>query len=179
MKMQIRIAVLVALVATACNAPAAEPARGTTAAEVARILQDAGYPAKVGEAGGDPRIDSNMAGVDVVVDFYDCEADRCGSLRFTTALDLETGTTYQAANAFTLERWGAAAVVDERRSPAGALAGWVTRLMRGDEVFVRMRRVISTLARPDSARHIVEDWASWVPTRGPAPRILSASAASA
>ena len=117
MKMQIRIAVLVALVATACNAPAAEPARGTTAAEVARILQDAGYPAKVGEAGGDPRIDSNMAGVDVVVDFYDCEADRCGSLRFTTALDLGKGTTYQAANAFNAEYRYASAYLDDEMDP--------------------------------------------------------------
>jgi UDP-N-acetylglucosamine--N-acetylmuramyl-(pentapeptide) pyrophosphoryl-undecaprenol N-acetylglucosamine transferase len=86
---------------------------------------------------------------------------------------------HQAANALTLERLGAAAVVDERTARPGALAGWVARLMRGDPVFDRMRGVISTLARPEAARHIVEDWATWLPTRGPAPRTWLESAASA
>ena len=86
---------------------------------------------------------------------------------------------HQAANARALERAGAAAVVDEREALPGALAAWVRKLMRGDPDFATMRRSISTLARPDSARHIVGDWATWLPTRGPAPRTLSESAASA
>jgi UDP-N-acetylglucosamine--N-acetylmuramyl-(pentapeptide) pyrophosphoryl-undecaprenol N-acetylglucosamine transferase len=86
---------------------------------------------------------------------------------------------HQAANARALERVGAAAVVDERSARPGALAGWARKLMRGDAVFDNMRRVISTLARPDSARHIVKDWASWVPKRPPASRTWSESAASA
>jgi UDP-N-acetylglucosamine--N-acetylmuramyl-(pentapeptide) pyrophosphoryl-undecaprenol N-acetylglucosamine transferase len=86
---------------------------------------------------------------------------------------------HQAANARVLVRAGAAALVDERDAPEGALAGWARRLMRGDGVFANMRRVISTLARPDSARHIVKDWSTWIPTRGPASRTWSASAASA
>ncbi|MBF6025110.1 YbjN domain-containing protein [Lysobacter niastensis] len=89
---------------------AAEPARGVTAAEVAKILQDASYSAKIGKAGdGTPRIDSNMGGVDVVMDFYDCEADRCGSLQLTTGIDLEKGSTYQVINKFNSEyRYGSA-----------------------------------------------------------------------
>jgi hypothetical protein len=118
MKAQIRTAILAALVATTWAASAAQPARGVTAAEVARILQDAGYSAKIGKAGdGGPRIDSIMADVDVVIDFYDCEADRCGSLRFTTALDLEHGTTWQAINEFNSEYRYASAYLDEAMDP--------------------------------------------------------------
>jgi UDP-N-acetylglucosamine--N-acetylmuramyl-(pentapeptide) pyrophosphoryl-undecaprenol N-acetylglucosamine transferase len=86
---------------------------------------------------------------------------------------------HQAANARALARGGAAAVVDERTAPPGALEGWVRKLVRGDAVFDTMRRIISTHARPESARHIMRDWMSWLPTRGPAWRTWSESAASA
>jgi UDP-N-acetylglucosamine--N-acetylmuramyl-(pentapeptide) pyrophosphoryl-undecaprenol N-acetylglucosamine transferase len=86
---------------------------------------------------------------------------------------------HQTLNAKSLVRIGAAGMVDERTSPSGTLAAWARKLMRDDGDFDRMRRVISTLARPDAARHIVKDWAPWITKRGPAPRTWSESAASA
>src|SRR5690606_9417641 len=49
---------------------------------------------------GDPRIQFELNGLTSFVNFYDCKADRCGSLQLETALDLEHGTTLQAANVF-------------------------------------------------------------------------------
>lgn len=80
---------------------AAEAAAGITGAEMTRILQDAGYRAKLDkDDDGDPRIETRMSGVNVFVYFYDCKQDRCGSLQFAMAMDLEDGSTLEAMNRF-------------------------------------------------------------------------------
>ncbi len=49
---------------------------------------------------GDPRIQFQVRGLAAFLNFYDCQAGRCGSLQLETALDLEHGTTLQTANVF-------------------------------------------------------------------------------
>lgn len=68
---------------------------------------------------------------------------------------------HQAANAAVVEHAGAGAVVDERSAPAGALAGWVRRLLHGDPVFGEWRRRLAGFARPDAAERILGDLAGW------------------
>lgn len=141
------------------------------------------------DAGRDARVEEFRRDMGTVYSACDLMISRAGALAIAELEALGCASVlvpyphaagdHQAANARVLARAGAAAMVDERDAQPGALEGWVRRLMRGDPVFDKMRRVISTLARPDSARHIVKDWESWIPTRGPAPRTLSASAASA
>lgn len=101
--MPIRTAVLLAavLAAVPLSAPAAE-GRGITGPELADILQEEGYRAKLDTDGeGDPMISSRMGGLDIYVYFYDCNpAKRCGSLQFSVGLDLADGTTHEVINEF-------------------------------------------------------------------------------
>lgn len=168
--------------------------RELAAAPGVRILHLAGRwadatRAAYRSAGLDARVEEFRRDMGAVYSACDLVISRAGALAIAELQALGCASVlvpyphaardHQAANARALERVGAAAVVDERTARPGALAAWARKLMRGDGDFDRMRRVISTLARPDSARHIVEDWATWIPTRGPAPRILLESAASA
>ena len=160
----------------------------------ARILHLAGKSADAvraayRDAGRDARVEEFRRDMGAFYSACDLVISRAGALAIAELQALGCAAVlvpyphaagdHQAENARALERAGAAGVVDEREAAPGALAAWVRKLMRGDSDFDSMRRVISTLARPDSARHIVKDWASWLPTRGPAPRTLSESAASA
>ncbi|MBI4563178.1 MAG: UDP-N-acetylglucosamine--N-acetylmuramyl-(pentapeptide) pyrophosphoryl-undecaprenol N-acetylglucosamine transferase [Planctomycetes bacterium] len=86
---------------------------------------------------------------------------------------------HQAVNAAVLARAGAAVVVPEREARPGDLAGWVQKLVRRDALWDKMRRNISAFARPDAARHILKDFALWLPTLRRAWPTWSASAASA
>jgi UDP-N-acetylglucosamine--N-acetylmuramyl-(pentapeptide) pyrophosphoryl-undecaprenol N-acetylglucosamine transferase len=168
--------------------------RELAAAPGARVFHLAGkwaeaIRAEYRAAGRDARVEEFRRDMGTVYSACDLVISRAGALAIAELQALGCASVlvpyphaagdHQAANACTLERLGAAAVVDERTAAPGALEAWVRRLMRGDAVFDRMRLVISSLARPDSARHIVKDWASWLPKRGPASRTLSESAASA
>ncbi|HZL73547.1 MAG TPA: UDP-N-acetylglucosamine--N-acetylmuramyl-(pentapeptide) pyrophosphoryl-undecaprenol N-acetylglucosamine transferase [Planctomycetota bacterium] len=164
--------------------------RELASAPGARILHLAGKMAEAVRAeyraaGRDARVEEFRRDMGTVYSACDLVISRAGALAIAELQALGCASVlvpyphaagdHQAANARLLARAGAAGLVDEREARTGALADWVRRLMRGDAVFDRMRRVISTLARPDSARHIVRDWASWIP----APRTWSESAASA
>lgn len=94
---------------------AAETGGGITGPELVRVLQDAGYKAKLDKDGdGDPRIETSMSGAKVFVHFYDCKQDRCGSLQFLMAMDLKDGSTWEAMNRFNSEyRYGRAHLDDE------------------------------------------------------------------
>ena len=103
----------------AAGAAAAETGSGITGAEMAGILQDAGYRAKLStDQDGDPRIETRMSGVNVFVIFYDCKHDRCGSLQFAVALDLEEGSTLQAMNRFNAEYRYTRARLDDEMDPS-------------------------------------------------------------
>lgn len=109
--------------AAACAAGWAAPAaaaegRGITGPELARILQDAGYQAKLEtDSGGDPMIRTGMDGLNVTVFFYDCKDGRCGSLQFNVGLDLEKGTTLEVVNTFNRGYRYASASLDEENDP--------------------------------------------------------------
>lgn len=100
------------------NSAAAADGAGITGAEMVRILQDAGYRAKLDkDEDGDPRIETRMAGLNVFVSFYDCRQERCGSLQFGVALDMEKGTTYEAMNGFNASYRYARAHLDDEMDP--------------------------------------------------------------
>jgi hypothetical protein len=93
-------------------------AQGITGPELAKILQDAGYRAKLETgADGDPVVRTGMAGLDVVVLFYDCEAQRCSSLQLSTGLDLPRGTTLDVINRFNHDYRYVRAFLDEEDDP--------------------------------------------------------------
>lgn len=104
-----------AAIAALATGPALAGVHGVTGKEVADLLQDEGYKAKLEkDSQGDPMIRTSMSGVTVSVMFYDCEKQRCDSLQFVTGLDLEQGTTPAVVNRFnTTYRYGAAYLDDE------------------------------------------------------------------
>lgn len=111
---------LAAVLALAAWAPSAASAagRGITAQEMAALLQEQGYKAKVEvDDDGDPMVRTRMGGVGVTVFFYDCNDQRCGSLQFQTGLDLEKGTTPAVTNRFNREYRYASAYLDEENDP--------------------------------------------------------------
>ena len=83
--------------------------------ELVKILQDAGYRASLEtDSDGDPLVRTGMAGWNVVIHFYDCQQGRCGSLQFSTGIDLEHGTTMAVVNKFNTEyRYGRVHLDDE------------------------------------------------------------------
>jgi hypothetical protein len=97
---------------------AAEVGGGITGPELVRVLQDAGYKAKLDkDSDGDPRIETSMSGAKVFVSFYDCKQDRCGSLQFVVAMDLKDGSTWEAMNRFNSEYRYGRAHLDEEMDP--------------------------------------------------------------
>jgi len=82
-------------------AGAAAEGRGISSDEAMAVMRSMGLSPDLQVDGvGDPRIQFELNGLTSFVNFYDCKADRCGSLQLETALDLEHGTTLQAANVF-------------------------------------------------------------------------------
>ena len=104
-----------AAIAAFATGPVLAGTHGVTGKEVADILQNEGYKAKLEtDSQGDPMIRTSMSGVTVSVLFYDCEKDRCDSLQFVTGLDLDEGTTAAVINQFnTTYRYGAAYLDNE------------------------------------------------------------------
>lgn len=97
---------------------AADAGKTITGPEMVRILQDAGYRAKLDkDEDGDPRIETKMSGMNVYVSFYDCKQDRCGSLQFAVALDLADGTTLEAINDFNASYRYVRAHLDDEMDP--------------------------------------------------------------
>lgn len=140
-------------------------------------------------AGADARVVEFRRDMGTVYSACDLVISRAGALAIAELASLgcaavlvpypHAASDHQALNARALAKSGAAGVVDERTASGGALAAWVRNLVRGDAVFDTMRRNITSQARPHSARDILRDCTSWLPTRGPAWRTWSESAASA
>jgi UDP-N-acetylglucosamine--N-acetylmuramyl-(pentapeptide) pyrophosphoryl-undecaprenol N-acetylglucosamine transferase len=168
--------------------------RELSAVPGARILHLAGpwaerVRAAYREAGREARVEEFRRDMGTFYSACDLVISRAGALAIAELAALgcasvlvpypHAASDHQTANARVLERAGAAATVDERAARPGALGQWVRKLVRGETIFDTMRLGISSIARPDSARHIVGDWASWVPKRGPGSHTLLVSAASA
>ncbi len=97
---------------------AADKAGLVSGEQVVRILQNAGYKAKLEtDKDGDPAIQTKMSGVTVFVHFYDCKQGRCGSLQLSVGLDLEDGTTLAAVNKFNADYRYARAYLDDEKDP--------------------------------------------------------------
>lgn len=91
---------------------------GISGQEMAKVLQDEGYQAKLSaDADGDPMIESRMGGVTVHMYFYDCEARRCDSLQLSVGLDLDKGSTPAVVNKFNREFRYARAFLDDEMDP--------------------------------------------------------------
>jgi hypothetical protein len=112
-------AVLAAMVAGAAQATTPVQAQGITGPELAAILQEAGYRARLETDGeGEPLVRTGMGGVEVAILFYDCNADhRCNSLQFSAGFDLPEGTTDAVVNGFNRDYRYARAFLDEERDP--------------------------------------------------------------
>ena len=116
--MQRKILCALGLLAAVATGPALAGAHGVTGKEVADLLQDEGYRAKLEtDSHGDPMIRTSMSGVTVSVMFYDCEKARCDSLQFVTGLDLDDGTTPEVINRFNETYRYGAAYLDEENDP--------------------------------------------------------------
>ena len=111
-------AMLIALLLLPFSGIAAGSEARISGAEVAKLLQDEGYRAKLSKDGeGDPLIESSMGGLTVYVYFYDCEADRCGSLQFAVGMDMDDGLKHEAINDFNRQYRYARAYLDDEMDP--------------------------------------------------------------
>lgn len=118
MQSRYRAVAMAAMLAWAATGLAAEKDGRLSGEEVARILQEEGYQAKLDvDREGDPKIHSRMSGLNTYVLFYDCKDGRCGSLQFSVALDLEAGTTLAAVNKFNRSFRYARLYLDEENDP--------------------------------------------------------------
>lgn len=95
----------------------ASAAQGVTGQDVMAVLERMGLEAELGEDYvGDPQIRFQLDGLNVLMNFYDCDDDVpvCESLQLEVGLDLERGTTLQIANAYnTRYRYGRMLLDDE------------------------------------------------------------------
>ena len=118
MQSRYRAVAMTAMLAWAATGLAADKDGRLSGEEVARILQEEGYQAKLDvDREGDPKIQSRMSGLNTYVLFYDCKDGRCGSLQFSVALDLEAGTTLAVANRFNRDFRYARLYLDQENDP--------------------------------------------------------------
>lgn len=87
--------------------------------ELAAIIQDLGFQAKLAEDDvGDPVIRSSAGGVEFNIYFYDCTQNkRCKSLHFSAGYDLPDGTTLEALQQWNADKRFASAYLDHERDP--------------------------------------------------------------
>jgi hypothetical protein len=142
MKLKKVALLLAAAIATCATGSALAGTKGVTGKEVADILQNEGYKAKLEtDSVGDPIIRTSMSGVNVNILFYDCKNDRCDSLQFVTGFDLEDGTTNAVINKFNSDYRYAAAYLDDENDP----------FLRYD----------FTVDHSDHAEHIISQVGTW------------------
>ena len=86
--MKIRLA-LAALAMAAVAAPAeAQTVRAADPMTVVEALRSAGYPAQIGDEGGNPKIDTIAGSTSFIVYFLDCTNGRdCRSMQFHSSYD--------------------------------------------------------------------------------------------
>ena len=107
---------LLALLLVLAAAPAgASPGQGVSGDEAMAVLQEMDLsPELLEDSVGDPRIRFEVDGLNAYVNFYDCDAGRCGSLQLEIGLDLPGGTSLQVANVYNSRyRYGRVLLDDE------------------------------------------------------------------
>lgn len=117
------IAIAAALAVVALSPAAASagmlPDGGVTASEVAKALQDKGYRAEVTTGSdGDPLIKSAADGTNFRILFYSCsKAQRCASIQFVAAFDLEDGLKLSKINSWNQSKRFGRAYLDDEMDP--------------------------------------------------------------
>ncbi|MBJ6978902.1 MULTISPECIES: YbjN domain-containing protein [unclassified Luteimonas] len=106
---------LAPLLALAAAPALADTGRGVSGAEAMAVLQAMELePEMLEDSVGDPMIRFQTNGLNAYLNFYDCNAGRCGSLQLEVGLDLENGTSLQVANVYnTRYRYGRMVLDDE------------------------------------------------------------------
>lgn len=91
---------------------------GATAQEIAKVLQDKGYKAQIGEdQDGDPTISSAADGSNFQVYFFGCKAGRCNSIQFHAAYDLANGMALERINTWNRTKRFGRAFLDDVQDP--------------------------------------------------------------
>jgi hypothetical protein len=86
--------------------------------ELVKILQDAGYRAKLDtDKDGDPMVRTGMNGLNVYIYSYDCEHHRCGSLQLSVGVDMKQGTAPAVINKFNIDYRYGRAYLDNDNDP--------------------------------------------------------------
>jgi hypothetical protein len=119
MKSMILAAALALSVTPAAALAGVLPDGGVTSAEVAKALQDKGYRAEVTTGSdGDPLIKSAADGTNFRILFYSCsKAQRCASIQFVAAFDLDDGLKLSRINAWNSSKRFGRAYLDDDMDP--------------------------------------------------------------
>lgn len=106
---------LAPLLALSAATAGAATGKGVTGDEAMAVLQAMDLSPELLEDGvGDPKIKFLVDGLSAYMNFYDCDAGRCGSLQLEVGLDLPNGTSLQVANVFNSRyRYGRMLLDDE------------------------------------------------------------------
>ena len=110
------------LAVAAVLAPPAMAVTSVTAAfpeTIVEAIQDMGYRAELDiDNYGDPMIRSAAAGVNFVINFYNCEANQdCSDLHFSVAFDMPNGMDMYAMNSWNREMLLGMAYLDDDNDP--------------------------------------------------------------
>lgn len=106
---------LAPLLALAAVPALADAGRGVTGPEAMAVLEAMALePELLTDSVGDPMIRFRTNDLNAYLNFYDCNAGRCGSMQLEVGLDLENGTSLHVANVFnTRYRYGRMVLDDE------------------------------------------------------------------
>jgi hypothetical protein len=113
------LAAVIALVPAGMTWSEPLPDGGVTAPEVAKVLQDKGYVAKIGvDKGGDPEIHSSAEGSGFDIFFYGCKkGPRCSSLQFSSAYHVDGGMKLEQINKWARKTRFGRAYLDDVNDP--------------------------------------------------------------
>jgi hypothetical protein len=104
---------------TVCATAGPLPDGGVTAAELAQVMQDEGYRAKISrDDEGDPKIESASGGYQFVVFFYGCShTPRCSSVQFYSGWHVDGGFKIEDINIWNRSKRFGKAYVDKEKDP--------------------------------------------------------------
>lgn len=82
------------------------------------LMADFGLPAtKTTDSDGDPMLDSRIDGTHFSVYFYNCKANRCGSVQFSAGFDMDEPMTYERVNEWNKTTRYGKVYLDEEMDP--------------------------------------------------------------
>ena len=121
---------------------------GVTAAQVAAVLQTAGYKAEVGkDDDGDPDVKSAADGTNFTIFFYGCNhTERCTSLTFQSAFHVDGGVAVDKINEWNRNK--------------RFLKGWLDKV---NDPFVEMDIDVEHGFTSEALASYLDDWASGLP----------------